>query len=80
LCRCSSSELLFVGFTNGDIRGYSVSEQRVVVTIKKHTDIVLTLLYIKRHDVLLSGSVDPFVYMWDCSNSAHKLKVGQRCG
>lgn len=52
----------------------------MVVTIKKHTDIVLTLLYIKRHDVLLSGSVDPFVYMWDCSNSAHKLKVGQRCG
>ena len=75
LCRVPSSELLFVGFTNGDIRGYSLTEQRLIVQIKKHIDIVLSLCYVPKHDVLISSSVDPHVYAWDCSHEDHRLKV-----
>jgi hypothetical protein len=73
--RCPSAELLFVGFTNGDIRGYSLTELRLMVQIKKHTDIVLSLVYIPKHDVLVSSSVDPHVYAWDCSGTDYRLKV-----
>jgi WD40 repeat protein len=64
-----------VGFTNGDIRGYSLTELRLIVQIKKHSDIVLSLVYIPKHDVLVSSSVDPHVYAWDCSSMDYRLKV-----
>lgn len=75
MCWCPSAELLFVGFTNGDIRGYSLTELRLMVQIKKHTDIVLSLVYIPKHDVLVSSSVDPHVYAWDCSGTDYRLKA-----
>jgi hypothetical protein len=59
------NRVLFVGFTNGSIRGYGIDDQRVVCEMLKHTDIVLSLLWVPKYEVLISSSVDPRVIVWD---------------
>lgn len=56
---------LFVGFTDGTIRAYSLEDQRVVMEMKRHTDIVLSLLWVPKYDALVSSSVDPQVLAWE---------------
>jgi WD40 repeat protein len=74
--RCPNAKLLFVGFTDGTLRGYSVDDHRVVVEVKRHTDIVLSLLWIPKYEMLLSTSVDPQVLGWDVLNGGARVKVG----
>jgi hypothetical protein len=43
--------------------------------VKRHADIVLSLLWIPKYEMLLSTSVDPQVLGWDVVNGGARVKV-----
>lgn len=59
------SKLLYSGGTNGNIYSWDVTERNLVSTLSDHTDIVMSLIVLKKLNNIASASLDKSVRIWD---------------
>eukprot|EP01041_Mallomonas_annulata_P000978 gene978-1912_t len=76
-----SSKLLYSGSTNGVIYAWDLRKKTISATLRGHTDIVMSLLGLKKLDNLVSASLDSTIGVWDTYTNSMILKLeGHRKG
>eukprot|EP01038_Epipyxis_sp_PR26KG_P011209 gene11209-15040_t len=75
LAYSNDSRQLYSGGTNGSIYGWNVHERSLVTTLIGHTDIVMSLLILKKLDNIASASLDKTLGIWDSHTNEQILKL-----
>lgn len=75
LAYSQESRFLFSGATNGNIYSWNVQERNLLTTLTGHTDIVMSLIVLKKLDNIASASLDKTLAVWDSHTNEQILRL-----
>ncbi|KNC53093.1 WD repeat protein [Thecamonas trahens ATCC 50062] len=67
LAELADKAAVAAGLSNGDIRIFDTSSYQLAVTLTGHVRAVTSLLFLQDSDLLLSGSADTYIRVWQAS-------------
>jgi len=77
----NDSKLLYSGSTNGNVYAWKIQDRELMSTFSGHSDIIMSLVGLKKLNNIASGSLDKSICVWDSYTNAQILKlVGHKKG
>lgn len=69
------SKLLYSGSTNGNVYAWKIQDRELMSTFSGHSDIIMSLVGLKKLNNIASGSLDKSICVWDSYTNAQILKL-----
>lgn len=77
----NDSKLLYSGSTNGNVYAWKIQDRELMSTFSGHSDIIMSLVGLKKLNNIASGSLDKSICVWDSYTNAQILKlIGHKKG
>ena len=71
----NDSKLLYSGSTNGNVYAWKIQDRELMSTFSGHSDIIMSLVGLKKLNNIASGSLDKSICVWDSYTNAQILKL-----